>query len=169
MPCCGFCLKALPTVSGVLKHIQNTYQCHQARIEQIKAYSVHVIDLEDDGETGPDISDDQLEDNSQLDNDTYHFNPTAFLNPASELEPPISPSPSPAAAVNRPASVDVDINNDQYGTTRYTDEFPDLAGVVKAEADTKFERIRKEQEQEGVEVWSPFADEDEWELARWLA
>jgi hypothetical protein len=48
----------LPTASGVLKHIQNTYECHQARIKQIKAYSLHVIDLEDDGLTGPDIEDD---------------------------------------------------------------------------------------------------------------
>jgi hypothetical protein len=91
-----------------------------------------------------------------------NFDPTAFLNP--ELEPPISPLPPP----NCPASVDVNFN-DRYGTTRYVSEFPDLAGVVKAEADTKFERIRKKQEQEGVEPWTPFVDEDEWELARWLA
>jgi hypothetical protein len=167
MPCCCFCLKVLPTASGVLKHIKNTYQCHQAWIEQIKAYSVHVVDLEDDGVTRPDISDNQLDDNLEL--NTYSFDPTAFLNPASEPEPPISPSSPPVAAVDRPASVDVDVDNDQNGTTRYSQEYPDLAGVVKAEADTKFERIRKEQEEEGVGVWSPFLDKDEWELAQCLA
>ena len=113
------------------------------------------------------ISDDQLDNNLEL--NTYSFDPTAFLNPASEPEPPISPSSLPVAAVDRPASVDVDADNDQNKTIKYSQEYPDLAGVVKAEADTKFERIRKEQEEEGVGVWSPFLDEDEWKLAQWLA
>ena len=165
-PCCGFCLKVLPTASGVLKHIQNTYECHKSRIKQIKAYSVHVIDLEDDGENreiGPDITDDQLEDEPNDNDGTYSFDPTAFLDPLAATPALVSPPP------NLPASVDVDINNNHYGTTRYVDEFPDLAGVAKAVVDTKFERIQKEQEQEGVEPWTPFVDEDEWELARWLA
>lgn len=153
----------LPTASGVLKHIQNTYECHQARIRQIKAYSVHVIDLEleDDGENceiGPDISDDQHEDEPNNNDGTHSFDPTAFLTSPTLVSPP----------PNLSASVDVNIEND-HETTRYVNEFPDLAGVAKAEANTKFERIRKEQEQEGVEPWAPFVDEDEWELARWLA
>ncbi|KAJ3830867.1 hypothetical protein F5878DRAFT_514819, partial [Lentinula raphanica] len=31
-----------------------------------------------------------------------------------------------------------------------------------------FERYRREQIQAGVQPWSPFQSEDEWELARWL-
>jgi hypothetical protein len=166
MPHCGFCLKALLTVSGVLKHIQNTDECCQARIKQIKSYSVHVVDLEEDGDAGPDISDEQLDDELDTNGGTYDFDPTAYLDPPLESEPPASPSPPP----NHRASVeDVDDDDDDpYGTTRYIDEYPNLAGAVKAEADTKFERIRKEQAQQEVEPWAPFVDQDEWELARWL-
>ncbi|KAJ3725296.1 hypothetical protein C8R42DRAFT_576029, partial [Lentinula raphanica] len=32
----------------------------------------------------------------------------------------------------------------------------------------EFERYRREQIQAGVQPWSPFQSEDEWELARWL-
>jgi hypothetical protein len=165
MPHCGFCLKALPTASGVLKHIQNTYECRQARIKQIKSYSVHVVDLEDDGDTGPEISDEQLDNELDVNDGTYDFNPTAYLDPPLELEPPALPSPPP----NHRASVE-DVNDDDnpYETTRYIHKYPDTAGAIKAEADTKFERIRKEQVKEGLEPWAPFVDQDEWELAQWL-
>ncbi|KZT21732.1 hypothetical protein NEOLEDRAFT_1181411 [Neolentinus lepideus HHB14362 ss-1] len=44
-----------------------------------------------------------------------------------------------------------------------------MAGAVYSDAgETKFECIRREQQEDGVGVWAPFEDADEWELARWL-
>jgi hypothetical protein len=33
---------------------------------------------------------------------------------------------------------------------------------------TKFEKIREDQKLEGLEPEAPFADEEEWELVKWL-
>jgi hypothetical protein len=33
---------------------------------------------------------------------------------------------------------------------------------------TKFEKIRDEQKMDGMEPHAPFADEEEWELVKWL-
>ncbi|KAG2070205.1 hypothetical protein BDR04DRAFT_1128584 [Suillus decipiens] len=42
------------------------------------------------------------------------------------------------------------------------------AGEVSGNAKTTFETIRDDQVLRGSEIWGPFADEDEWHLAKWL-
>lgn len=51
---------------------------------------------------------------------------------------------------------------------RYAREFPTQAEEL-GDAKTIFEEIFEKQKEENELPWAPFADKDEWELARWLA
>jgi hypothetical protein len=50
----------------------------------------------------------------------------------------------------------------------FIEDFPGEAGTPGRRKKTPFEKLRKAQREENQEPWSPFADEAEWELARWL-
>ena len=52
--------------------------------------------------------------------------------------------------------------------TRYARDFPTPAEEL-GDAKTIFEEIFEEQKENNKLPWAPFADKDEWELARWLA
>ncbi len=53
---------------------------------------------------------------------------------------------------------------------RYAQPFPDdaCAGQVYGSAKTMFDIIRDDQVLQGAEVWGPFRNDDEWQLAKWL-
>lgn len=76
---------------------------------------------------------------------------------ARDPEPPVG---QPTAA----ASADKD---EEDG---YEEPFPEdrKAGATYGPSKTTFERIRDDQILTGCEVLGPFADEEEWELAKWL-
>jgi hypothetical protein len=52
----------------------------------------------------------------------------------------------------------------------YTQSFPEKreAGKTYGASKTSFERIRDDQILAGCEILGPFADDEEWELAKWL-
>jgi hypothetical protein len=50
----------------------------------------------------------------------------------------------------------------------FIEDYPGEAGTPGRRKKTPFEKIWKVQREEKEEPWSPFADEAEWELARWL-
>ncbi|PBK94482.1 hypothetical protein ARMGADRAFT_1062603 [Armillaria gallica] len=49
-------------------------------------------------------------------------------------------------------------------------DYPDAGAEIEGagEGETTFERIRREKQKRGEEVWAPFKSRKEWELARWL-
>lgn len=53
---------------------------------------------------------------------------------------------------------------------RYAEVFPSelAAGATYGFAKTPFEIIRDDQVLRGAEVWGPFRNDEEWELAKWL-
>jgi hypothetical protein len=51
---------------------------------------------------------------------------------------------------------------------RYAKEFPTSAEEL-GEAKTAFEDIFEDQRAKHESLWAPFADKEEWDLARWLA
>ncbi|KAJ7719204.1 hypothetical protein B0H16DRAFT_1253978, partial [Mycena metata] len=65
-----------------------------------------------------------------------------------------------------PRMVDVPDEEDMW----YTRTFPESkkAGKAYGNSKTSFEKIRDEQILTGSEILGPFADEEEWELAKWL-
>ncbi|KII88252.1 hypothetical protein PLICRDRAFT_111519 [Plicaturopsis crispa FD-325 SS-3] len=51
---------------------------------------------------------------------------------------------------------------------RFTERYPGPVAVGLGEGETSFWETREDQEALGQDRWAPFADEEEWELARWL-
>lgn len=53
---------------------------------------------------------------------------------------------------------------------RYAEPFPSelAAGATYGTAKTSFDIIRDDQVLHGADVWGPFRDDEEWELAKWL-
>jgi len=56
---------------------------------------------------------------------------------------------------------------DEETYPRYVKEFPTRAEEL-GDGKMAFEEIFEEQKAKGESPWAPFADKDEWELARWL-
>lgn len=57
---------------------------------------------------------------------------------------------------------------DEETYPRYAREFP-IPAEELGEAKTVFEEIFDDQKEKNESPWAPFVDQDEWELARWLA
>jgi hypothetical protein len=51
---------------------------------------------------------------------------------------------------------------------RYTQEYPGHVADTLGTEQTKFEKIQDEQKMDGMEPHALFADEEEWELVKWL-
>ena len=107
---------------------------------------------------------------------------TAYETPL--LEVPDSPVTPNASDFNRRSSVmseeaeDADslgrgldeMEEDTDTGFEFIEDFPAEAGTpyTGRERKTPFEKLKKAQQKENKEPWSPFADEEEWELAKWL-
>ncbi|OCH83751.1 hypothetical protein OBBRIDRAFT_808769 [Obba rivulosa] len=82
-----------------------------------------------------------------------------------------------AAAPDEPDVVDVDATPPvhptpprEYPQAKFARSFPEekQAGRVEGNAPTQFERTRHEQVADGQDIHGPFADDEEWNLAKWL-
>ncbi|KAG1867247.1 hypothetical protein DFJ58DRAFT_904528 [Suillus subalutaceus] len=88
----------------------------------------------------------------------------------------VHPRPSPDTddnpALSKTRRVRVEEVEDEEGMSftnngRYFKRRTD-AGWALHEGETSFEKYRTYQEEEGEDPWSPFEDEEEWDLAHWL-
>jgi hypothetical protein len=75
--------------------------------------------------------------------------------------------PEPAENQHQSKRARVEEVDDEETYPRYAKEFPTSAKVF-GDGKTAFEEIFREQTAKGESPWAPFADKDEWELARWL-
>jgi hypothetical protein len=68
------------------------------------------------------------------------------------------------------ATVDVPNNEEVNDGGRYIEDFPEeyLAGATWGHCKPLFKSLDEEQKREGHSRWTPFEDEDEWQLAEWL-
>ncbi|KAH9927362.1 uncharacterized protein B0H18DRAFT_875767 [Fomitopsis serialis] len=79
--------------------------------------------------------------------------------------------PPSAAAPRRTTVEDVPEEDSHLAPeARYLQTFPDgaHAGFSFGESPTQFEKVRDDQILKGDAVYGPFADNEEWELAKWL-
>ena len=61
------------------------------------------------------------------------------------------------------------MEDEESGThRRWIKDFPLPAGMRLGLAQSYFETVREEQRKNGDDLWAPFKDEEEWELAQWL-
>jgi hypothetical protein len=170
------CGADLPTLRGLRSHQSQSREC-RAWAARTKA-AVSTSSSEDEGSEGPSY----LEPTSppvesmQLSDDEYH---TENINIGSPLppDPPVIQDSEEetiptASSQKRPYVEDLDDEEDEPPETDsvYIQEFPAhlRAGEKKGESKTQFEMLRERQKAEGLEPWSPFPSQNEWELARWL-
>ena len=108
----------------------------------------------------PDIT---LEDDLAIENDIANIRgpPVAPVTPQEDNSRP-----------DQPEFQHVNLQDTEYKSepTYYIEDFPANfgAGATWGEDMLFFEKIWRGQESNGLPPWSPFEDEDEWELAKWL-
>ena len=182
---CGFCGKGpFPATSALNKHIRHSVKCNQAarqkwctyskdkwkdapgpsNVDQLRPLSPPVLK---DNEVA-DIRDITFEDDLLgLENDVVEFGGTIANTPPVNGIPPELPEPQ----VHPPVTVEnVNDRSNNSEFAFFVEEFPaELgAGAVWGEDIPFFERVLHEQVEYGLSRWSPFDDQDEWELAMWL-
>ena len=161
---CKYCGKDLPTPTGLKLHIANSTGCRKQweRLEQdalrqespspnLPATSNSITPQYDDF-TMPDL----------LDPESLAFPPSEM----GRLRRPASPhSPDQTTPESPSKRARVEEAND--GCHRWAQEF-DGAAVQLGEGTTVFEEIQERQEALHESPMTPFANKDDWDLAKWL-
>jgi hypothetical protein len=113
-------------------------------------------------------------DRELLPGDTSHHstNPISDAEQLDWLQPehdplPASPERSPEPPAKRPW-VTVEEVDDEEAPGRYIEPYPGNAAESLGPGQTHFHQLREEQEARGQPPWAPFADMEEWVLAKWL-
>ncbi|KAG6825409.1 hypothetical protein H0H92_003787 [Tricholoma furcatifolium] len=75
------------------------------------------------------------------------------------------PAPSPPPC--QTPTVEDDLG-DLNANARWVEQYPGEAGNIYGTCKTTFQKLQCKQEAAGLQPWAPFANESEWELARWL-
>ncbi|KAF7310204.1 hypothetical protein MIND_00394000 [Mycena indigotica] len=152
---CPYCKRLLKSFSGVAHHVALSAECRKAEAAKIRgrrqrvAEPVMAVDETEDGLTPP--------------------MPPNLDNPADMADhfplPLRSPTPIPAQPIPRPQHASVEEVMDQ-------DDPENLKLVSRAsplrQEQTAFERLRDKLKHRGESKYSPFVDDEEWELAEWL-
>ncbi|KAK6995614.1 hypothetical protein R3P38DRAFT_3329919 [Favolaschia claudopus] len=100
---------------------------------------------------------------SDEDPENIPFIPQRTLPPDPEPQPPANPPP------RRATVEEVMDEDDPRNIKRFVESFPGDAAQTFGRGETVFEQIRRAQADAGESQYSPFLDEEEWELASWLS
>ena len=158
---CNHCGKDIPTAAGLKRHIANskTSGCHEQweqevlRREPTKSPSPPAT-----GTIRPQDDSPMLE---------FALDELPAFIPSERLGHPASPDQSTPKPPSKRARVEEVDDEEAGGCRRWAKEF-DGAAEVLGEGKTLFEEICESQEAMCEDPMSPFLDEEEWELARWL-
>jgi hypothetical protein len=72
------------------------------------------------------------------------------------------------AAPGKRPRVAVEEVEDEEAPGRYSEPYPGNAAECLGTGPTRFHQVREEQSARGEEPWAPFADMEEWDLAKWI-
>lgn len=170
---CNHCHKGpIPTVQGLCSHITQTAACRQAaQWAAIKWQPIPPTETEaadHPAEVSSDLDIEMSRSDSpgaSSDNIYAEFDPPLHQNPPQV--PSLSPK-EPAEQNSQWATVE-DAEDEESGvSTRWIQDFPEPAGVPLQQGKTFFEDVRQKQESKGEDLWAPYNNKDEWELAHWL-
>ncbi|KIJ59548.1 hypothetical protein HYDPIDRAFT_177794 [Hydnomerulius pinastri MD-312] len=162
---CGFCGKAIPTIGGVKKHIAKRPECRKCWEKMVlkTADSISVFDGPDDDQPsqlheGFDLSDAPIPSTT----DHQSVSPPAAME---DWEPPLQSH----ARARSPSDITVeDVSEEEEPSSgRFFKNFDGAAKVLR-QAPTAFEEFRIEKEVNNEDTFSPWADEEEWDLAAWM-
>ncbi|KAJ6450933.1 hypothetical protein C8R45DRAFT_1113856 [Mycena sanguinolenta] len=163
---CPYCLRA---VYGVNNRIAQSLAYHGKWVESLSQETSTVTVGRDNAAPprtpSPVPSDDDVDDPMGLADN--------FVPPQREDTPP---PPEPIPRTHRRATVEeVPDEDDPQNFQRFVEPYVDAesqqptAGIPLRCGETLFEKMRAHQQQEGGSEFSPFRDDDEWKLARWLS
>ena len=170
---CGFCGKGpFPATSALNKHIRNSVKCNETERQKWSTYAKDrwknapgPTDIDQHQPVSPTVPDIAFEDDLQgLEDDLEEFRGAeADAQAVDEILP--EPLTRPVLTVENSDDRSKDLES-----TFFVEEFPAQsgAGAVWGEDVPLFERLWQEQVDEGSSRWTPFDDQDEWELAMWL-
>ena len=153
-------------MKGLRSHMTQREYCRKA-MRRVAEKRQPVESLDKDPE---DIDIDQHHENS-ADADVPLFNdpqvqvelgPDVGQSTYSESQTQEAPSPDRRARVEEIEDEEAGVQN------RWIEDFPGNAGKRGDQAQSYFEKLRAEQQRQGLSPWTPFQDEEEWELAQWL-
>jgi hypothetical protein len=77
------------------------------------------------------------------------------------------PDSGNAALEKRPRVTAEEVDDDE-APGRYPEPYPGNAAECLGQGQTRFHQVREEQEAQGKQPWAPFANMEEWALAKWL-
>ncbi|KAN0105690.1 hypothetical protein V8E52_010809 [Russula decolorans] len=146
---CRYCSRAFTSEPGRRSHVQQNAACRQTMLE------------EDDRSPSP-----------------HHNAHEVPIFPPENLNSPI-PLNASVSEVTIEEVEDIDAPGQSSGEGEMSEEgvgfefiedYPAEAGTPGPgrRKKTPFEKLKRAQREENQEPWSPFANEEEWELARWL-
>ncbi|EPQ55314.1 hypothetical protein GLOTRDRAFT_129596 [Gloeophyllum trabeum ATCC 11539] len=165
MPACTFCGKHVPTTSGLKRHIQRTKDCHQQWLAKLKTFTIA-----DYGNNGDSDNESVYEDDLPDEQASSSHSTTGLDQLGSPLLP-VPPNSTIASSADglHPPEPEAEDSEPVTGRERFVEGFPGIAGQGLRREETRFDKLRRTQEERRQAVWDPFVDEEEWELARWLA
>ena len=159
-PCCGFCLKECLTAKNIQLHIANTAKCRAARNQLMNRRSASPL------------------------RDIFSTTNTPGLEPragdimdgfvghdeidyiSSERLMDIDVAQQSPSHDSHPSHIELDNNNNNI-IERYAEDYnPSHVAHLLQKSQTAFELMRDEEL--GETPWTPFKDEDEWELTQFL-
>jgi hypothetical protein len=166
---CNFCGKAdIPTQAGLKVHIQlSKAGCREAMETQTNR------SLSPDLETDLEVAEGltrcvSTQPPSNFDNVPIDmsFNDISLFVPPRHVDKSVEPEPVGYRHQSKQARVEEVEDEEAY--PRYAKEFP-IPAEELGDAKMVFEVIFDDQRAKQESPWAPFADKEEWELARWLA
>jgi hypothetical protein len=153
---CEFCRRELDTERGLSSHISQTPACyakHVAAAAEAKANRADSIEL--------DVNQEDLDLGQGYDDQEDPFVPGIDPTP-----PRTSPSLPPSPKRTRMEEVPDDADTEHRWTEPCPEEYK--AGGMFGYAPTRFETIRKVQQERNLQPWAPFDSKKDWELAKWV-
>ncbi|KAJ6586000.1 hypothetical protein B0H19DRAFT_1250743 [Mycena capillaripes] len=158
---CTYCRKKCLDESAVRRHVAHTPACSAAWKGEFSTPAIQPNTQEqpaggwDELDTGPDDSAPS----------TSFFIP----NRIRERSPPLPDIAASEPTSKRARVEEVEDEDDPGVCGRFFGQFPGRVASVLGHRKTVFEELRERQEADGDPIWAPFEDEDDWELAKWLA
>jgi hypothetical protein len=182
---CRYCSKELLSEAGRRSHVQQTAACREKMMEAHTSPSLRAPKRIQEYEP---MHDSDVE---MSDSPTPKYGPATFASDEPFPETIDNPNTLQKTSPKRQKVTveeveDVDApwasrNSDEESTRgtgqsgsesgpgfEFIQDFPGEAGTPGKKRKTQFEEIKDRQMKAGELCWGPFADEDEWELARWL-
>ncbi|KAJ7687502.1 hypothetical protein B0H17DRAFT_1136229 [Mycena rosella] len=172
-PTCNFCSKVFTSWDNVARHKTNAPECRKkvdknldSTLERLRkercakdiAKAAHRNGRRrPQVESPPPSPSEDPDPDPHVDEAAAPFEPQENYTSEPDAVPPGTTPPAPESAAGT-----------GFGRKYWRRDCPGHGGARYGTGKTKFEEIRDDEILKGAEVWGPFKDESEWELAKWL-